>query len=144
MTDAGKIYLAPRYTRERIKAHPDKLYVFGDNMAECGFGGQAKEARGEANSVGIPTKWAPSRETKAYFTDDDVLNRKVLSRIAAAFVRLENHLVGGGDIVWPSDGVGTGLSQLPERAPRVMHLIMHEFEHLKTLAKEVIDYGVKV
>ncbi len=47
-----------KYTRAYIRAHPDWLFVFGDNMMRRGFGGQAAEARGEPNAIGIATKRA--------------------------------------------------------------------------------------
>lgn len=44
-----------RYTRQDIRAHPNWLYVFGDNLKEQGFGGQAAQAGGETNNtVGVP------------------------------------------------------------------------------------------
>lgn len=34
-------------TRAMLRAEPEKLFVFGDNFVRTGFGGQAKEMRGE-------------------------------------------------------------------------------------------------
>jgi hypothetical protein len=45
--------------REDLRANPTVLYVFGDNEARTGLGGQAKEMRGEPNAVGIATKASP-------------------------------------------------------------------------------------
>lgn len=39
--------------RRDLLDNQDKLYVFGDNMVRRGFGGQAREMRGEPNAVGI-------------------------------------------------------------------------------------------
>ena len=39
-----------RYTRAEIRSRPDALYVFGDNLAGRGFGGQA---RGGSKAVGV-------------------------------------------------------------------------------------------
>ena len=49
-------------TREELQRHPELIFVFGDNMLRKGFGGQAKEMRGEPNAVGVPVKWRPSRD----------------------------------------------------------------------------------
>ena len=50
-----------------IRAHPCRLYGFGDNHLERkGYGGQARECRGEANAIGIPTKRAPSMRENAF------------------------------------------------------------------------------
>ena len=43
-------------TREFVRNHPDFIFVFGDNLAKKGLGGQAREMRGEPNAVGIATK----------------------------------------------------------------------------------------
>ena len=115
-----------RYTRSEIRANPDTLYVFGDNLLQRGLGGQAKECRGEPNAVGIPTKRAPSMADSAFLSDADY--DMVKPFIQSAFRRLAAH---GGDIVWPADGVGTGLAQLPQRAPLIATFIDRCFEHLK-------------
>lgn len=101
-------------TRQMLRAEPDTLFVFGDNMSRSGFGGQAKEMRGEPNAVGIPTKWRPSNSYSSFFEDRDF--HSVKPAIDEAFARLANH---PGPIVWPIDGVGTGLARLPEMAPAI-------------------------
>src|SRR5271170_3204430 len=102
-------------TRQMLKDNPSVLYVFGDNMVERGFGGQAKEMRGEPNAVGIPTKYYPGSKENDYFADKDFAEAK--AKIDLAFGRLIDHVLKGGDIVWPADGVGTGLADLKNRAP---------------------------
>lgn len=106
-----------KYTRAYIKAHPDWLFVFGDNMLRHGLGGQAAEARGEANAIGIATKRKPSMEPDAFLTDSDYDNwfaaeKSTLKRLMDASRR-------GRTIVWPFDGIGTGLAQLEKRAPEI-------------------------
>lgn len=108
-------------TREMLRANPDTLFVFGDNMIGKGFGGQAKEMRGEPNAVGIPTKLLPAVRPGSFFRDEDFDRAK--PKIDAAFSRLQAHASAGGEIVWPEDGIGTGLAQLPTRAPRIWRLI---------------------
>ena len=104
-------------TREDLRDEPDTLFVFGDNMLREGKGGQAREMRGEPNAVGIPTQHAPGSSEDAYFTDADL--EDVKGAIDEAFRRLNAHLAAGGHIVWPEKGVGTGLAQLPQRAPAI-------------------------
>jgi len=106
-----------KYTRVYIKAHPDWLFVFGDNMERAGLGGQAAEARGEANAIGIATKRKPSMEPDAFLTDNDYDNwfaaeKPTLKRLMDASRR-------GRTIVWPLDGIGTGLAQLEKYAPEI-------------------------
>jgi len=104
-----------RYTRPDIQSHRDWLFVFGDNLQGRGYGGQAKEARGEPNAVGIVTKRLPSMAEGAFLQDSDVL--RVTPLWQQAFSKINLHLMGGGVVIWPSEGVGTGRAQLPARAP---------------------------
>lgn len=108
-------------TRKMMQAEPDTLFVFGDNMARTGFGGQAKEMRGEPNAVGIPTKMLPDHIEEAFFRDQDFERAKV--KIDDAFIVLFSHASNNGLIVWPIDGIGTGLAELPERAPKIWKYI---------------------
>lgn len=107
--------------RDMLRADPGTLFVFGDNMIERGLGGQAKEMRGEPNAVGIPTKMLPGMGYADFFRDEDYDRAK--PKIEAAFLRLHKHAASGGKIVWPADGIGTGLAQLPKRAPKIWKLI---------------------
>lgn len=118
--------------RDEIMAHPEHLYVFGDNMARKGFGGQAKEARGEPNAVGIPTKWEPKADEKSFFTDADLYT--VMPVIDEAFDRLEKHLRDGGIVFWPTAGIGTGLAELPQRAPKIA-------QHIAQRRKLLLEIG---
>lgn len=115
-------------TRQNLKSAPDVLFVFGDNMQGRGYGGQAKQMRGEPNAVGIPTKWAPSRLPTAYFCDQDL--PAVQPRIDAAFQRLIRHLKAGGTVVLPLGGVGSGLAELPTRAPAIYAYIQRRLSAL--------------
>jgi hypothetical protein len=108
-------------TRRDIEAHPERLYVFGDNLQRRGLGGQAAECRGASNAVGIPTKRAPSMDDAAFFTDGDF--ERVKPEIDSALEQLAAHLAKGGEVVIPSDGIGTGLANLPRRAPRIWQYI---------------------
>lgn len=108
-------------TRAQLKHEPLALFVFGDNMEGFGSGGQAREMRGEFNAVGIPTKWAPNMSPAAFFADADF--DEVRPSIDAAFERLERHIAKGGHVIWPEDGIGSGLADLPRRSPKIWHYI---------------------
>jgi len=103
--------------RTDLQANPEQLYVFGDNVQRVGMGGQAAYMRGEPNAVGVATKWTPSGDPAAYFADTD------MSKVKQIWIedteRLVNHLLEGGTVVWPEDGIGTGLSDVPARAPKL-------------------------
>src|SRR3972149_600556 len=82
------IIFQKHYTRDGIKKNRNCWYVFGDNMMRYGYGGQAKEARGEFNAIGIPTKWSPHK----YFSRKDVECQDVIYAVTDAFNTLETAL----------------------------------------------------
>ena len=105
------------YTRAYIKAHPDWLFVFGDNMTRHGLAGQAQEARDEPNAIGIATKIKPSMAPDAFLTDDhyDIW----FDAEKSTFARLMKASSNGRTIIWPLDGIGTGLARLERNAPAI-------------------------
>ena len=121
-----------RFRREDIRANPGKLYVFGDNMARRGLGGQARDCRGEPNAVGVPTKWAPRMDPAAFFSDDDLL--KIAPEIRLSFERINGHLKSGGVVCWPEDGIGTGLAELSRRAPAIWTFLQGCIEDMEAAA----------
>jgi len=120
-------------TRAMLRARPEVLFVFGDNMIGKGDGGQAYEMRGEPNAVGIPTKWRPSMHADAFFCDRDA--PKVLEVVIPIFQRLFNHLEAGGTVIWPEAGIGTGRGQLKERAPEIYKMFGMYWRRLNTSGK---------
>lgn len=109
-----KLTYRKHITRQMLRDEPDTLFVFGDNSERRGLGGQAKEMRGEPNAVGIPTKMYPTMHARAFFTNDDF--EYIVPVLNMEFDRLRSH---AGPIVWPEDGIGTGLADLAHRAPRI-------------------------
>jgi hypothetical protein len=128
------INLAKRYARQDLRRNPSWLFVFGDNLARSGLGGQAKECRGESNAVGIPTKRLPTMADQAFLSDADLAQVKPL--IDEAFLRLVAHLKAGGVVILPQDGVGTGLARLEEKAPRIWRYLERCFARLQEIAQE--------
>lgn len=114
-----------RIVREDLQANPDVLYAFGDNEARTGMGGQAGEMRHQPNAVGVVTKRSPSRYPSAYFGDGDFDHVKPM--IDAAFARLRAAPV----VVIPLDGLGTGLAELPQRAPKIHRYILDRIAELE-------------
>ena len=107
----------PVITRADLKAHPERLYLFGDNEARAGFGGQAAAMRGEPNAVGVATKRAPSMAASAMWTDGEF--DRCITIIDRDLQRAFDHAVAGGVVVCPKDGIGTGRAGLPTNAPRI-------------------------
>ncbi len=103
-------------TRAEIRKYRDRLYVFGD-LERKGYGGQARECRGEPNAIGIPTKRAPSMRESAVFSDADY--ELWAGTTKAAWNTLRDAVLEGKTVVFPKAGLGTCLAQLAERAPRI-------------------------
>ncbi len=108
----GKIEIRERITREDVQSNKDRTFLFGDNLVQRGFGGQAKEMRGEPNAVGIPTKKAPDNKPTSFLTDKELAENK--RAIDEAFKRIPENVV----LVIPKGGIGTGLARLSDKAPQ--------------------------
>lgn len=109
--ETPRIEIREYITREMVRADKDKIFLFGDNLAERGFGGQAKEMRGEENAVGIPTKKAPSNSPNSFFTDKEFAANK--QAIDKAFGKIPPDKT----VVIPKAGLGTGLAKMQEKSP---------------------------
>ena len=132
MTQPGKIIWQKTITRKQVQeTRTTTYYVFGDNMARSGLGGQAASMRGEPNTIGIPTKWRPSTNPKAYFHDADLDFVGVQLAITSAFQMIESALVAGFNVVIPANGIGTGLAKLELTAPRIFNLIKSRIAELE-------------
>lgn len=115
-------------TREFIRRNPDCYFIFGDNLKGTGFGGQAKECRGEPNTIGIPTKKRPSTELTAYFSDSDF--ESVVRILDDIFNVIETLLQENKTVYYPSNGIGTGLAKLPTVSPKIHAYIEHKVNNL--------------
>lgn len=130
----GSVIRQKWISRKDLVSNRGTLYVFGDNMDRVGLGGQAGAMRGEPNAVGVPTKWSPGMSNKDFFRDSDIsVIRSVLDR---EFDKLRVHLQKGGNVVIPEDGLGTGLSELPIRAPAILNYIEQKIHELVELSDE--------
>jgi hypothetical protein len=129
--DTMPLIFQDRITSDDLRGHPDRLYLFGDNEQRHGHGGQAAACRGHANAVGIATKRAPERTNNAYWADADYdrIITIIDHDLAPAFV----HVRKGGTVVCPTAGLGTGLAELPSRAPRIFAYIRQSVIRLKRL-----------
>ena len=122
-----------RIFRQDIQNNRQVLYVFGDNLERIGFGGQAKEMRGEVNSFGFATKRKVAHGTDdCYFHDGQYDLPEILEeefkRLCKSIAENDYHAV-----VLPLDGIGTGLSKLPEYAPKFLKKINFLLGELKYL-----------
>lgn len=99
---------------------PRSLFVFGDNDVEKGCGGQAV-IRPCRNAIGIPTKKYPSNRSDSFYTDAEYESncQKVTDAIELIIFESKKY----DEIVFPSDGFGTGLASLATRAPKTLKFI---------------------
>ena len=114
-------------TRDKIKENPDVLYLFGDNLLRKGLGGQAKEMRGEPNTLGIVSKKYPSNDISSFYTDEDFYP---WLEVFSADIRSLAEKINSGQykaLVIPP--IGVGLADLQNKAPRI-------YKYLKTTLDE--------
>lgn len=127
----GTLIYKKRISRIDIQStFPTHIYLFDDNMERVGMGGQAYSMRGEPNSFGVPTKWKPDSRESSYFCDDDF--PAVENAINFPFNLAFAWLYLSKTVVIPADGLVTGLSELPTRAPKIYNYIEYR---LALLAK---------
>ena len=99
-------------------------------MIHQGYGGQAKEFRGESNSIGIPTKYLPAMIPTAFFTNESWKEKSVYNEITIALYTIEEALVINKIVNIPKAGIGTGLAELPKRAPIIYKYIIDVLNNL--------------
>ena len=116
-------------TRSFVREHRNHIFLFGDNLARRGFGGQAAQMRAEPNAIGIPTKKLPSNAEEAFFTDAEFEQNK--AAIDRAFDRLHRMSSTVEQmVVVPNDGLGTGRAQLDKRAPQTFAYLQKQLAEL--------------
>jgi len=111
-----KIVLEDKITPAMLDSK-SQIFLFGDNEQRKGKGGQAKVMRGHAKAYGIRTKRAPSMSESAFWTDKTYKSniKMMADDFLAAFMAASD---GDHELVIPSAGIGTGMAQLKQRAPR--------------------------
>lgn len=100
--------------RDDLRANPDLIYIFGDNANRIGLGGQAAAMRGEPNAIGIATLWAPGDP----FSDFEIgaVMRIIDQDISKVEIRMD--LFDLDTVVFPMDGIGTGLANMIVHCPQ--------------------------
>ena len=106
------IEIIEKYSIEECKKYPNKIFVFGDNLIEKGTGGQAI-IRNEPNSFGIPTKRLPNMMESSFFFD----KKDEETRLKEKLYLLNDLFKQNKTIVFPKNGIGTGLAKMQEKSP---------------------------
>lgn len=121
--------------RQDLRDNPNDLFLFGDNDLRIGFGGQAKEMRGEPNACGIRTKYKPTLDDDAFWHDSTY--EQNIAKINEDFERIFNHPYR---IIMSSNGIGTGLARLTQNAPRTLQYLNDQIFKLHfTRTSKLID-----
>jgi len=126
-----KIIYKKFITRQDVRNNDDALFIFGDNDQRIGYGGQAKAMRGEPNAIGIRVKKSPSMDHNSFYTDNELMENII--KIDSDINNIIRYLYAKEKtIIFPEDGIGTGLAQLPRKAPKT-------FEYLNTILRHKFD-----
>lgn len=117
--------------RSDLRSNPSVMYFFGDNLQRGGLGDQAKEMRGEPNTVGVTTKVSQGTRHVNFFSDinQDTHIQVIKTDMAPAF----DHVLNGGIVIVPEDSIGTGLSEPPERSPKVNAFLLSDIKRLRSI-----------
>lgn len=118
------------YSKKLCEENPQNCYIFGENQeqqdTEDRGGGQAI-IRGCGNTFGFCTKKAIDE----FWTDEEYSDNiiQIETDIKRAIFIAKNHV-----LVFPFNGLGTGLSALPQEAPKT-------FLYLSKRLLEVFNYN---
>ncbi|AXQ68724.1 hypothetical protein HOU00_gp401 [Caulobacter phage CcrPW] len=116
--------------RRDLRRNADVLYVFGDNVARHGDGGQAAEMRNEPNGIGVATKYLPSMSEDAFFANDpaavDAQNRIIDQDMKPLFDKVKQ----GGIVIIPAAGLGTERAELRTRSPETWNYLQDKISAL--------------
>ncbi len=129
-----RIVVWPRHhTVADLRKNPNLIFLFGDNDRRTGKRGQAI-IRGEPNAFGIRTKHKPATSTSSYFSDERY--EKNIKMMKDDFVKALEAVPQNGTLVLPRDGLGTGLADLPNKAPQTFAWLQQLSEMLNTFATD--------
>lgn len=124
-------------TRAEVRSNPKTLYLFGDNDQRKGLGGQAKEMRGEPNTVGVSTKKYPSNNESSFKTDNELENNKKIITEDINKVIAEWNTGKYNKVSVPQ--IGVGLAALPTRAPKTYAFLQQELNRLEQIISKSKD-----
>jgi hypothetical protein len=121
-------YTEKKYNSALLRANPDVLFVFDDNLLGTGKSGQAI-IRNEPNAIGVPTKRVASRTKNSYFgTPENIEEEK--AAIDAAFDKIRAAVTSGKRVYFPSEGLGAGTAQLAKRSPELYAYVNYQIDDL--------------
>lgn len=120
------------WTTYTCRKYNNYLFIYGDNDLKLGKGGQAM-IRDEPNVAGIPTKKEPNNKKSSFYTDNEYDSN--VEKISTAIKSIKHKLNDYDGIIYPKDGIGTGLAQLDKHAPKT-------FRYLNRQLKKLFKYAM--
>lgn len=105
------------YSPQACHDEPDATFIYGDNFKRYGRGKFAGQAiiRDMPNVLGLAVKHEPKRDPGSYLSNDDI--DLFIKELHAVHEVIAPKLRSGATVYWPADGLGTGLAEMPRRAP---------------------------
>ena len=91
-------------TRDYLRANPDTVFVYGDNIKRFGKGGAAK-LRDEPNTYGFITKKYPSNSDSSFYRLDEYRD-VFISELA----KLKQEIIDNPDLTYLISALGQGLA----------------------------------
>ncbi|HDZ53353.1 hypothetical protein LCGC14_0042900 [marine sediment metagenome] len=105
------------YSPQACRDEPEATFIYGDNFQRYGRGKYAGQAiiRDMPNALGLAVKHEPKRDHRSYLSNDDI--QVFINELHRVHEVIAPRLRAGGTVYWPADGLGTGLAEMPKRAP---------------------------
>ncbi len=128
-----------KWTVEDALDNPNMLFIFGSNdqdYIKWLKGEKLKPGKGQAviqcqkNALGIPTKKRPNKKEDAFYNDKELHKNRKKIKQAINNIKIAVEKEGYLAVVFPSDGLGTGLAKLPVKAPKTYEFLNQEIEKL--------------
>ena len=122
--------------------NPKNVYIFGDNTQRVGEGGQA-QIRRCSNSMGVATKRAPSMNDGSFFNDSINDFVSMFNDLITVYGFMHSEAGQDYTIIFPVDGLGTGLSELPQRSPFInnqLKLLLEQYFNIVTRKDGTLCY----
>ncbi len=114
-----EIILQEKIMREDLRKHPDRVYLYADNLMMDGYGSQAAEMRGEPNAIALPAMRTPYDDVDAYLSDKDYASN--VAHIDQAFAQIPKDRSVVIPVTKDKDGrltpsIGLGLAYMRDKA----------------------------
>lgn len=113
-------------TRAFIQAHRDWTFVYSTNVYYTSSYGQASQAAGEPNTIGVPVRFRFCKSNANSYFDDSQLDNVLRPILVDVFISIAKHLPNV--VVFPK--IGEGASRLKDKAPKTFAYIRSELAKL--------------